>query len=296
MRALILSDGKIGHENQSKDFCKYLDIDYEIVHVYYKNKLLKAFSYLLDKLKIYLKIFHSKEFKGDFTHILATGSSTYYPAIFFAKRFNLKAIALMYPSGYSLKHFYHVFAMLHDNPKDDKNITILPVNITYTKTPNIYNPNKKSIGIIIGGENSVFKMDEDMIHTTLQTIKDEHKNYEIAITSSPRTPKKIEKIIQNMGFDFEVIFSKDKRNPIGDFLSKCEKVYITEDSTSMISSSVTFGDANICIIKLNSTKQNNKYRNLTTNLSKKGYVYFFNAKPIKTKKLDLYDTFKKVKL
>ena len=52
-KALIISDGKPGHFNQSAAFCKHLGLDYEIIEVAYKSKAHKALSYLLDHLNIY---------------------------------------------------------------------------------------------------------------------------------------------------------------------------------------------------------------------------------------------------
>ena len=51
--ALIISDGKPGHFNQSIACCKHLGLDYEITDVAYKSRPAKALSYLLDQLGIY---------------------------------------------------------------------------------------------------------------------------------------------------------------------------------------------------------------------------------------------------
>ena len=51
-KALILTDGKAGHENQSKAFARALGLDFEIASVIFKSKFHKAVSYLFDKLGI----------------------------------------------------------------------------------------------------------------------------------------------------------------------------------------------------------------------------------------------------
>ena len=49
-KVLILTDGKAGHENQSKAFARALGFDFDVVEVHFKSKLAKAKSYLLDRL------------------------------------------------------------------------------------------------------------------------------------------------------------------------------------------------------------------------------------------------------
>ena len=56
-KALILSDGRKGHENQSIAFCELKGLDFCICKIAYANKLLKLCSYALDFFGLYFKIF-----------------------------------------------------------------------------------------------------------------------------------------------------------------------------------------------------------------------------------------------
>ena len=56
-KALILSDGRKGHENQSIAFCELRGLEFCICRVAYANKFLKLCSYVLDFLGLYFKIF-----------------------------------------------------------------------------------------------------------------------------------------------------------------------------------------------------------------------------------------------
>ena len=47
-KVLILTDGKAGHENQSKAFARALGCEFELVEVHFKSKFHKVLSYLLD--------------------------------------------------------------------------------------------------------------------------------------------------------------------------------------------------------------------------------------------------------
>ena len=52
-KALILTDGKAGHENQSKAFARALGCEFDLVPVAFKSKFAKTLSYLLDNLGIH---------------------------------------------------------------------------------------------------------------------------------------------------------------------------------------------------------------------------------------------------
>ncbi len=56
-KALILSDGRKGHENQSIAFCELRGLEFCICKIAYANKLLKLYSYALDFFGLYFKIF-----------------------------------------------------------------------------------------------------------------------------------------------------------------------------------------------------------------------------------------------
>ena len=187
--------------------------------------------------------------------VVCSGSSTYYAAKVIAKKLNVKSVAMMLPKGYRY-NFDVIFAQTHDNPPRQSNIIEIPANFAYTIPQGIYKPKKKSIAIVIGGNNSFLNLDKQKLKKQLDFIVAEFKDHEIAITTSPRTPKYIEELAESYHFDYEVIYSLNPINPIPDFLAQCEIIFITSDSTSMISESISFGKANIVILPLVSKKEN----------------------------------------
>ena len=57
-KVLILTDGKAGHENQSKAFARALGCDFDLVEVHFKSAFHKLLSYLFDHLGIHtLRLF-----------------------------------------------------------------------------------------------------------------------------------------------------------------------------------------------------------------------------------------------
>lgn len=294
-KVLIISDQRVGHLNQSIALCKIVGYDFDILNVSFRNKLLKLLGYVFDYFNIVSdKIFKYEKISFDkkYDYIITCGSSTYYAGKFFAQVFKSKLIAIMYPRGFK-NSFFRIFANFHDNPKKALNITILPTNISYSIPQEIYTPKKKAIGIVIGGDSSNYKLEEKKLKNILLKIKEQFAEYEIAITSSPRTPKNIEGMIEDMKFDHEVIYSKNKVNPIPDFIFKCEYIFLTDDSTSMISEAVNSGTACVEIISLSFETRGKKFKIFIQNLLYLRILHIYNGRVGKcNKKIDLRDMIK----
>lgn len=296
-KALILSDLRKGHENQSIAFCRLKGLDYEICAVSYSSKFLKILSYILDFFGLYFRIFKTQRLNfEDFDIFVGAGSSTYYPLKFLAKKTGKKSVALMYPKGYK-KDFSLIIATPHDNPKNLENLLNLPVNLSFTEPANFYKPKKKAIGFIIGGNNDKFTMDSGILEQ-IQRIKEHFAGYEFLITTSARTPKFIEDELKKISFDFSVIYSQNQINPIGDFLEHCEFVFISIDSVSMISEAVSNLNAAVVVLELKRIGAKNKFDKFIEILETGGYLEIFRGEFDfkKSKKVDLKEMIKGINL
>jgi hypothetical protein len=277
-RVLIISDGKPGHLNQSVAFCKIKNIDYDILEVKFKSKFHKILSYLLDRVNFFTEsLFEEhKVFYPDFYDaVVSTGSGTYYFNKLIGQKYNKKSVALMLPKSYKYENFYYIIAQEHDYPPILNNIIKLPLNLSFT-TPKGYvirDETKKSLAIIIGGNNALFSMNKAAIKEKIDAIFIKYPTYLKYITTSRRTSFEVESLINEYSFDYKLIYSKEPNiNPIGDFIDICDEFFITIDSTSMLSEVRANSDANINIIDLESKKQNTKYHKLAeivNNMNKK---------------------------
>ncbi len=274
-RVLILSDDRMGHLNQSLAFVKYLDVSYDVVPVKFKYKWSKALSYILDKIGINTEKLFDVQIDKKYDIVVGTGSTTSYATKVLAKKMHAKSIAMILPRGYRYD-FDVIFAQSHDNPSKQKNIIEIPANFSYVEPKGIYQAGKRSIGIVIGGDNKLFTMSKEKLQEQLDFIKQYYEGYEVAITTSPRTSEDIERLIESYDFDYEVIYSKNPINPIPDFLEQCETVFITGDSTSMISEAVSYGKSNVVVLPLESQEEN-KFTRFIDALEKEGYLHVFNG-------------------
>ncbi len=277
MNILILNDGRMGHLNQSIALAKHLGADYKIFPVQFTCKVFKLFSYVLDRLKIYTTSLFKLEqpITQSYDCIVSAGSSTYYANKTLARKLGIKSITMMLPQSYRYD-FDLIFAQAHDHPPKQNNIISLPANFSYVEPKGLFVPKGKSVGIIIGGNNALFTMDQERIKAQLDFIFKAFQGYEIAVTTSPRTPEAIERLVQSYPFAYSVIFSRNKINPIADFLHQCEVVFITIDSTSMISEAISYGTSCVEILPLSEAK-NNKFFTMTQTLEKEGYLHLFDG-------------------
>ncbi len=267
-RILIISDGKPGHLNQSIAFCKIKNVSYDILEVKFKSKFYKVLSYILDRFNFFTDALfeeHKKYYPEFYDAIVSTGSGTYYFNKLIGQKYNKKSIALMLPKSYKYSNFYYIVAQEHDHPVLLDNLIAIPLNLSYP-SPKGYlkkDDNKKSLAIIIGGDNGVFSMNYYLIKNKLDEIFEKYPEYLKYITTSRRTSFDVEALIDEYEFDYKLIYSREPNiNPIGDFIAICDEFFITIDSTSMLSEVRANSDAKINIIELESKKENTKYHKL----------------------------------
>ena len=292
-RVLILNDDRMGHLNQSLAFVKYLDVSYDVVSVKFKYRWLKALGYIFDKVGIYTEKLFDVQIDKKYDMVVGTGSTTSYATKVLAKSMHATSVAMMLPRGYRY-NFDIIFAQSHDNPPKQANIIEIPANFSYVEPKGIYQTKKPSIGIVIGGDNKLFTLSKEKLQTQLDYIVKAYAEYKFAITTSPRTSEEIERLVASYEFDYEVLYSKNPINPIPDFLELCETVFITGDSTSMISEAVAYGKSNVVVFPLKS-EGDNKFTRFIDTLEKEGYLHIFDGiVKNKNKKIDFKKYLKEV--
>lgn len=287
--ALIVSDGKPGHFNQSIALCRHLGLEYETIEVTYKSRAAKSLSYLLDRLGIYTPgLFSSlpQLQTSNFKLLISTGSTTYYANKLLAKELGIPNVAILYPNGYRL-NFTHILCPAYDHPPRRDNIIELPLNLCAAEPAffedkasefkTLHRQGKPAVGIIIGGPNAVSDIDHDRLAGQLNEIFALTEGMERWVTTSRRTPAEVEAVIENIPFDYTLINSRDAYNPIPAFIQLCDRLFVTSDSASMISECASFGSASVEILMNRQLKSPNKFEELIRGLAGRNAVHVFDG-------------------
>jgi mitochondrial fission protein ELM1 len=286
-KAIVLTDGKAGHENQSKAFARALGLDFELVPVKFKSPLHKALSYLLDRLGI-RTVGLLQGLDGLSTQppnhltVIGTGSGTFYAAKALARRIGAKCGVVLYPRGYALSSFDCILAPSFDNPAERPNVVEIPANLVandaefYEKGVASFaarhaGPTDNLVGVIVGGPNKCSSMSADWMRARLDEIFAANRGAQMCVTTSRRTPADVEAVVDSYPWDYKLIYSKDHFNPIPAFVKLAKRLYVTAESTGMLSEACTFGSAEVVALD-NLNPGPHKFRRFVENLRAGGYV------------------------
>ena len=324
-KVLILTDGKAGHENQSKAFARALGCDFDLVEIHFKSAFHKALSYLFDRFGVHtLSLFPSFDIRHptpdtqtsnhepqttnhEYCAVLGTGSGTFYAAKSLARKLGVKCGVVLYPRGYRIASFDCVRAPAFDRPAPAPNVIPIPVNLVASDTAfyaagteafrTRYTPSEHpAVAIIVGGPNKCSSLSADWMRAQLNQIFSTYKPpssklqapssklqapssklqapsspHEIWVTTSRRTPPEVEAVVDSFPFDYKLLYSKDHFNPIPAFVQLASTLYVTAESTGMISESCTFGTAEVRVLD-NLKPGPHKFRRFVEDLVRGGYV------------------------
>jgi len=290
-KAIVLTDGKAGHENQSKAFARALGLDIELVPVKFKSPFHKMLSYLFDRLGIRtVGLLHGLDEllnspTPQLPHsstIIGTGSGTFYAAKALARRLGAKCGVVLYPRGYDLSSFDCILAPSFDNPAKLPNVIEIPANLVandaafYEKgvaafKERYHGATDNLVGVIVGGPNKCSTMTVEWMKSRLDEIFAANNGASLCVTTSRRTPADVEALVDSYPWAYKLIYSKDHFNPIPAFVQLAKKLYVTAESTGMLSEACTFGNAEV--VALDNLKPGpHKFRRFVENLRRDGYV------------------------
>lgn len=279
-KILILTDGKAGHENQSKAFARRLGHEAELLPICFKSKFHKALSYLFDKLGLRtLSLLSDVNVpEGEVAAVLGTGSGTFYAAKALAKKLGVKSGVVLYPRGYDIASFDCILAPAFDRPKAAPNVIEIPANLVaadeafYEKGVQAYRERTSvtpDLAVIVGGPNKCSTLTAEWMKKELDKIFAEPGVK--AVTTSRRTPAEVEALVDSYPWDYKLLYSKDHFNPIPAFVKLAKKLYVTAESTGMLSEACTFGSAEVVALD-NLNPGPHKFRRFVEDLRAAGYV------------------------
>jgi len=287
-KILILTDGKAGHENQSRAFARALGLDADRVEIRFRSKAHKALSYLLDRLGVgSLSLFAGLDglpARGDgYAAVVGTGSGTFYAVKTLARRLGVKGGVVLYPRGYRTRTFDCILAPAFDRPPKAPNVVEIPANLVandaafYEKGVADFRARTSvtpEVAVIVGGPNKRATLTAEGMRRTLDAV------FALpgakAVTTSRRTPPAVEAVVDSYPWDYRLLYSKDHFNPIPAFVSLAKRLYVTAESTGMLSEACTFGTAEV--VAIDDLKPGlHKFRRFVDGLVAGGYAVWDGA-------------------
>ena len=211
-----------------------------------------------------------------------------------AKKLGVKCGVVLYPRGYDVRSFDCVLAPAFDRPKAAANVIEIPANLVandeafYSKGIEDFKAHygKCSNGgafecsnaqaVIIGGPNKCSTMTLEWMKAQLDAIfnskpQTSNRKPEFWVTTSRRTPPDVEAVVDSYPWNYKLLYSKDHFNPIPAFVKLAKKLYVTAESTGMLSEACTFGSAEVVALD-NLNPGPHKFRRFVDDLRKGGYV------------------------
>lgn len=232
-----ISDGKSGHDSQSKGLVKALN---QIKPCDCHDIKLSGRKYgILDLL---FKKFPMAEKIPDPDIIIGAGHDTHFPLLCAKRARGGKTIVIMKPS-IPASYFDFCFIPEHDNPKMTDNILATKGAINCI-TPSTEHTSDRGI-ILIGGPSKHFYWDNEYLMQQIKEILETHTEIEWEISDSARTPEETRKTlatIREANAEYKN-YSSTSVSWVPRRLNVAKNVWVTADSVSMIYESLTSGAA-----------------------------------------------------
>lgn len=230
--------------------------------------------------------------------IISCGASLSAVNLFLAKENQAKSFIIMKPGIYSLKRFDLAIIPSHDRPKKLPNILITQTALNLVNETTMEEGIKKlkeagfnlrkdkiNIGVLIGGETKEYTLTEELISKVIDELEKVCKDFgtELLVTTSRRTPKKIEGIIKNRfstfsGCSLLIIASEyniDKAVP--GILGLADIVVVSGESISMISEALSSRKPVVVFAVEKKKPRITKQDRFLNNLKSQGYVNLVEA-------------------
>lgn len=286
-RILILTDGKAGHENQSKAFARSLGCACDVVEIRFRSAFHKALSYFLDRLgvrtlSLFVSNIQTPNNPNTYRAVLGAGSGTFYAAKAMSRKLGVRCGVVLYPRGYDLASFGCILAPVFDNPVSAPNVIAIPANLVaadgafYEKGVAAFReryagPCANLVGVILGGPNKCSTMTAGWTKARLDEIFSANPGAELCVTTSRRTPPEVEAVVDSYPWAYKLLYSKDHFNPIPAFVRLATRLYVTAESTGMLSEACTFGTAEVFALD-NLNPGPHKFRRFVEGLERDGYL------------------------
>lgn len=291
MKVLVIKDDKPGHYNQTEGLILYLkeiyeDLEVEYIQIDIKSKLTrKILRFLLNTFPAfftenslrYLSLFYKKynipKNKPDL--IISTGGNTSNLNAWLSKVYKCKNILNGALRGLKEELFTNVTTVIDLGYKNQIILDVAPNTITKDKLLekseeflklHSLDSNQKYYTLLIGGNGAGYKYDDKFYDSLINFVEklSKEKNIKWLITTSRRTPLEIENKLEEKLKDYcsyFVSYNKKEEKVLLAFLGLSEAIFVTEDSSSMISEAIS-STKNVFTIGNEYSNADKNYKNI----------------------------------
>lgn len=280
LRIATLLDGRPGHEKQTMGIVRALRerVDVEVIAIHIEPSII--FKELLNTCFLYLPGKHPEQ--PDICNanlLIGTGRKTHLPLLLYKKRYSIPAVTCMNPAGHLRSQFDLCFVPVHDGKKEKDNIVLTFGSPSLSIDKKRHQPDHGLI--LLGGLDvkshhwdgrEVSRMIEKLVCQETETVW--------TASSSPRTPLTTIDIVKDLAEKYpHLTFFDFKDTPSGwveEQYDKCEVVWVTSDSISMIYEALSAG-CKVGIFPMQWIKKDSKFGRNESILLEKGQVKSFAA-------------------
>ena len=280
MRAILLSDGKPGHYNQSLGVIERMpECEYHWIDVKFRSKqrdnLLRVLMRLFGGFRLprwFIKACLHMALQQDILDeiyavepdfILSTGSSVAAPNLLIGQLFDAKTVTCRRPSPVGIHHFdLAILPRMYWSPRRNR------ANVCKTLgVPNRVRPEKletqrnelqtdldlsdqRRIGVLIGGEDRYYTIAETTASRLIEVLRQFATRWDnqLLLTTSRRTPLPVENLISKRLSNTQhcpiLVLAHGENSitdPVGTIFALSDVIVVTEDSFSMVCEAASSG-------------------------------------------------------
>ncbi|MCZ6680711.1 MAG: ELM1/GtrOC1 family putative glycosyltransferase [Candidatus Poribacteria bacterium] len=280
MQAIVLSDGKPGHYNQSLGIIQRIpECNYHWVNVHFRSKrrdnFLRVFMRLFGGFKLphwliracLRMAFRQVTIDAIFAiHqanlVLSTGSSVAAPNLLVGQLLNAKTVTCRRPSPVGIAYFdLAILPKMYWPRRDKKNVCkttgvpnqICPANLNaqcHQLQRDLKLSDQRRVGVLVGGEDRYDTLTEKTAADFIETLTRfaANSDTQILLTTSRRTPIAVENLIAERLSDAQlcpILVLAHRENPLIDpvrtIFALSDLIVVTEDSFSMVCEAASSG-------------------------------------------------------
>ncbi len=197
-----------------------------------------------------------------------------------------KSCVLMTPSVLGTAPFDFAVVPAHDYPRFTRNLlatlgapnAIFPDELERKgwELAELYPPSEDSEhrwGILVGGDDANYAVTSEWVRRTLAPLFEaaEKQGVDLYVTTSRRTLPEAENALKELAarcpaLRMLLLASRDEFNPVAGMLGLCSRLFVTEDSVSMVSEAITAGREVFLLRVGNKDRTRTFLQNLTARL------------------------------